>query len=401
LIEALRISNFRSVKRQVVKVAPITVFYGPNSSGKSSFLYAMAVFKNIALNPNQQPLGFFNVGFANLGDFERVVYDHKKRDFISFEITSHTPDTTLRYEISIREAEGKFKLTTEGKVNISLELTCSYPYPLNARDQKELEFEGKGFTITWNGVTAEVTPKEQSPESVQTSKELSELLNKPLEDIRRSEFVPLKRGFSKPNYNPVPLTPLLLGEDEVATYLANNMFLQGKVSTNLEKVLDREFRVHVIPGTALFSMFTIEKPSGTTVDVINDGFGVNQVIWLLAKSLRDDVDLVCLEEPEIHLHPSAVRKLAEALTDLATKGSKRFMITTHSEVLLTAILGLISKGKIKPEDFSCYLTSKSDVETKLEHQEINEEGQVEGGLKSFVETELEDVRAFLETKKLN
>ncbi|MDV3278228.1 MAG: AAA family ATPase [Nitrososphaerales archaeon] len=394
----MKISNFRSVKSQTVSVAPITVFYGPNSTGKSSFLYAMAVFRNIALNPNQQPLGFFNVGFANLGDFERVVHDHKQRNFISFEIESEQSEVKLRYEASIRGTEGKFRLTADGALKLALEVPCTFPYPLNGRDQKDIEYDGKTLNVSWNGVTATVTPKDQSPESVQTATTVNELLNRPIEELRRTEFVPLKRGFSKPNYNPVPLTPLLLGEDEVATYLANNMFLQGKVSTFLEKILDREFRVHVIPGTASFSMFTIEKPGGTTVDVINDGFGVNQVIWLLAKSLRDDVDLVCLEEPEIHLHPSAVRKLAQGIAELAKKGTKRFIITTHSEVLLTAILGMVSQNRLRPEDISCYLTSKDEVETRLERQKIEADGQVEGGLRSFVEAELEDVTAFLSPK---
>lgn len=398
MIATLTVKNFRSVKSQIVNIAPITVFYGPNSTGKSSFLYAIAVFRNIALNPNQQPLGFFNVGFANLGDFERVVYEHRKRDFISFEIETVQAETKLKYGVSIHETEGKFKLTADGKFKLSLELSCTFPYPLNGRDQKDVEYDGIALNVSWNGVTATVTPKDQSPESVQAATHLSETLNRPIEELRRAEFIPLKRGFSKPSYNPVPMTPLLLSEDEVATYLANNMYLQGKVSTTLEKILNREFRVHVTPGTASFSMFTIEKPSGTTVDVINDGFGVNQVIWLLAKSLRDDADLVCLEEPEIHLHPSAVRKLAGEIAELAKAGAKRFMVTTHNEVSLTAILGMVARNQLRPEDISFYLSSKEGDETKLELQKIGADGQVEGGLKSFVEAELEDVKAFLSSK---
>jgi predicted ATPase len=398
MIKSVALTNFRSVKEQMIDVAPITVFYGPNSSGKSSFLYSIAVFRNIALNPNQQPLGFFNVGFANLGDFERVVYDHKQRASISFSIEVEQSDVTLKYEVSMRGTEGKFRLSAKGKMNVEIELSCSFPYPLNGVTKKDFEYDGRQLTVTWNGVTANVIPKEQSPESVQAGTNASTILNRPVEELRRTEFVPLKRGFTKPTYGSVPLTPLLLTEDEVATYLANSTFIPGKLSLILERVLDREFRVQVPPGTAIFSMLTVEKPHGTVVDVINDGFGVNQVIWLLAKTLRDDADLVCLEEPEIHLHPSAVSKLVRELALMTKKGSKKFMITTHSEVLMTALLAMVAKSQLQPSDLAIYLTKKEETETKLERQSISENGQVKGGLKSFVEGELEDVKAFLSAK---
>ena len=58
----MEIRNFRSVKEQNIDLRPITVVYGPNAAGKSSVLYALLTLKNIVLNPNQNPGGFFNFG---------------------------------------------------------------------------------------------------------------------------------------------------------------------------------------------------------------------------------------------------------------------------------------------------------------------------------------------------
>jgi len=60
----LAIKNFRSIKEQVIELAPINVVYGPNGAGKSSLLYSLLTLKNVVLNPNQQPGGFFNYVFA-------------------------------------------------------------------------------------------------------------------------------------------------------------------------------------------------------------------------------------------------------------------------------------------------------------------------------------------------
>lgn len=397
MINSFRVTNFRSIKDLKIKIAPITVIYGHNSTGKSSLLYSLCVLRNIVLNPNQQPLAFFNLTFANLGGFEKVVFDHRKGNFIGFENEVKKDNTELKYEVQIRGTEGKFTLKVDGEIKAEFIVATSFPYPLNQQDQKTIELNGKLFNVTWNGIISKVTPAEQTPELLEKAKKIAELLNSPIEVLRRMDFIPLKRGFTKPNYSPVALTPLLLAEDEVATTLANDIYLQGKLSTYLERILDREFRIHVPPGVAMFSLYTVEKPLGLTVDVINDGFGVNQVIWLLAKCLRD-VDLVCIEEPEIHLHPTAVRKLAKAIVHMVKHESKRFIISTHSESFVTALLSLISEDELKPEELSCYLSKRERKETVLEHQQVEEGGQIKGGLASFMEAELEDLKTFLKAR---
>lgn len=398
MIKSLKIKNFRSIRNQKVKIAPITVIYGHNGTGKSSILYSLFVFRNIVLNPNQQPLAFFNLIFANLGNFKKVVFDHREKNIIEFEIGVEKENSEIKYGITMHKNKGKFTLKAYGNFKSEVKVDMSFPYPLNIQDKTVIGLNEETFDLVWNGVTAQVTPKEPTPESLEKARNVMELLNSPVESLRRIDFVPLKRGFTKFNYSPVSLTPLLLSEDEVATTLVNDIYLQGRLSTYLERMFNRDFRIHVPPGTAMFSLYTVEKPLGLTVEVVNDGFGVNQVIWLLAKCLRDDIDLVCIEEPEIHLHPKAVRKLAHIIVQMYKDESKRFIITTHSEPFVLALLSLVSEGKLKPEELSCYLTKREKKETTLEHQQVVEGGQIKGGLTSFMEAELEDLTTFLKLR---
>ena len=133
-------------------------------------------------------------------------------------------------------------------------------------------------------------------------------------------------------------------------------------------------------------------------ELVNDGYGVNRAAWLLALALHDETKWMCIEEPETHLHPSAVRKLARTFVEIMRNEDKRFLLTTHSEVLVLALLSEVARGNLLPNEVAFYLTTKEGKETKYERQEVNELGQVEGGLSSFMEGEMEDIAAFFEQK---
>jgi AAA15 family ATPase/GTPase len=82
MLKRIRIKNLRSIREQEIEVAPITVLYGPNGSGKSTLLHALAILRNVVVNPAQPLDGFFNLSFANFGGFEQVVYDHNPEEQI-------------------------------------------------------------------------------------------------------------------------------------------------------------------------------------------------------------------------------------------------------------------------------------------------------------------------------
>jgi hypothetical protein len=384
----LWVKNFRAIREQELDIAPITVLYGMNGTGKSSVLYAMLTLKNIVLNPNQPVDAFFGYGFLGLGNFKAVVFDHNDREPIKLVLMVGAGKEAVLYAVHLNPNSGEFYLLAEPSLRMILSVT--FPYPANAHEEKGWN----GFRVVWNGLLVQVEPTNITSETKKQAEILARRLNQPIELVRTTDIVPLRRGFSKPYYGAVSLSPLLVSEDEVATLLATDPYLPGKVSVYLERIVGHSLYYHAQLGTAIFTLNTVDRTTGMTCELVNEGFGVNHLVFLLTKALRSDVRIVCIEEPEIHLHPSTQRKLAQALVDIAQNENKHFIITTHSETFLMALLAEVARGRLAPEQLACYWAVKKGKEAQFERQQVNEQGQIEGGLASFMEGELEDLKAF-------
>lgn len=388
----LHVRNFRSIRKlDTLEVAPLTVLYGANGAGKSSLIYSLLTFKNIVLNPNQMPNGFFNYIFANLGDYEAVVFDHNNDNSIEMSIDLVYDEVSVHYEVTVKKSTGRFGLwlSTEAGRIVEMYLDVTFPYALNQNSTLTFNYDNVEYVVNWNGVVAQV--QSLSP-LLEEDGDMAAVLNAPAELLRKTRVVPLKRGFSKPHYSSVSVSPLMITEDEVATYLSNNKYLVPKLSRYLEQIVGRDFRINYQPGTSVFSLDSTDRTTGLASELVNEGFGVNQIVHFLAVCLHPDSKVICVEEPEIHLHPTAVRRLAQALAEISNDEGKTFLISTHSEAFLSALLTSVAQGNLSPSQIACYYVHKAGKSASFERQRVSEKGQIEGGLTSFLEGELEDIR---------
>ena len=421
----LHIKNFRSIRQLDLEIAPITVLYGHNGTGKSSVLYAPLTLRNIVVNPNQEVSGFFNYGFTSLGQFEEVVFDHNPNNELELGIVLEAAPVTLLdqygmetggynvvidYRITcLNDSTGslQFKIVLhnwDGGTQTSIDLMREVIFPDRKSNYELIKVKDSEKTFTWNGISANevaLNPGDEwfhaNPHEMMSK--AIEYINLPMDKLQQVSFVPLGRGFFQPVYSlqygygdPV----ITHSEQEVTSLLANDQYLEYKIGQYLEQILNKDFRVRGQIGSDNFSLNSFDKRTGVGALLVNEGFGVNQLVHLLAEVLHPNAGIVCIEEPEIHLHPTAIRRLARALADIVREEpSRHLVISTHSEQFIMSLLALVAERKYSSDDLAMYLVTKEGEESEFHRQQVNENGQVEGGLSSFMEGELEDMKAIL------
>ena len=386
MITKLHIRNFRSIKSADLELGKITVLTGANNSGKSSFIYALLALKNIINNPNQSIDNFLTLPFINLGGFEQTVFNKNKESNIGLGVTIRDNEWEITYDIQFNPQSSLITLLINEPTQQEYHIEVAFPYAANKYEQIDLLVDGKNVRIAWNGFTANI-------------QEITPILlyfltpfQLPVNTFSEVDFVPIRRGFTKPFFGNVPLQSQISSEEEIATLLAIDRELSGKVAHYLEKIVDRSFSVYHTPGTANFYLQTRDKDTGFTSDLVNEGLGTNQLVTILAKVLQSKNKFICIDEPEIHLHPTIIDKLVSVLIEIAEQEDKQFLVSTHSEHFITSLLTSVVKKEIKGEDVKVYYLTREGKETKTEFQPINNDGQIEGGLKNFYASELDNLK---------
>jgi predicted ATPase len=406
MIAKLSLSNFRSIRDSELPLGKITVLTGLNNSGKSSIIYGLLALKNVVLNPNQSLDSLLNLGFINLGGFEQAVYFKKENSTIALGIHVLEEQIASQYTASLSKNDSVLSLNVSMPYPLSVSLDVTFPYSGYKTADAHVSGPFGSVGVTWDGISSrvEVQPLARGEFRIgeivldknqqEALRGLSRSLNVAVEELRAVDFIPLRRGFTKPSYSSVPMQPQLINEDELATLLAANRDLEAKVAHYLEQMIGRTFSVRPLIGTANFNLQSRDRSTGFVCDLVNEGFGTNQLVTIMAKALREEMHTICIEESEIHLHPELMDKLVDVFVNISQEEGKSFIISTHSEHIVLSLLNEVAKNRIKPEDVCIYYLSKDGKETKIERQEVNEKGQVKGGLRGFYEAELKQVKEF-------
>ncbi len=385
----------------------ITVLTGANNSGKSSVLYGLMVLQDFVYNPNQSLENLFALPFINLGGFEETVCNMdnvsmQNPNYIKLGVTYSTykvETSEMQYHLSIGKDRTTVNMKSEeGPFKFNANLHIGLPYTGNIfREFKAQNEETEDFAnFKWNGLQATID-RSTSQLSNLFENDLSVALNSPIGKIFSIDFIPISRGFTKPHYNLVPINGTINSEEEIATMLKTGKYLinDNKINYYLEQISQRIIDTPKGAAPGLFSIIAKNTNTGRQNYLVNEGSGTNQLVTLLTKIFQFNKELICIDEPEIHLHPSMIRKLAGAFVAASTDSQemKQFLVSTHSEHFVQALLTNVAQRKIKPEDVKIYHLTMTENGTKIEAQKVNEKGQVEGGLSHFYEAELSDLKS--------
>ena len=111
-----------------------------------------------------------------------------------------------------------------------------------------------------------------------------------------------------------------------------------------------------------------DKRTKTQVTLADVGYGINQILPVIIEGVASqEGSILCVEQPEIHLHPRLQANIADLMIDtIADKreGNKQWIVETHSELLILRLQRRIREGKIKPEDISVLYVDPNDESTE-------------------------------------
>ncbi len=136
---------------------------------------------------------------------------------------------------------------------------------------------------------------------------------------------------------------------------------------------------------------------GNAVNLIDVGYGVSQVLPIIVDCLRgEEGGTFLLQQPEVHLHPSAQAALGSFLGVLAKEQRKRFVIETHSDYLVDRIrMDIRDRKGITPKDVSLLYFERRNGEAHIHELALDDQGNIldpPPGYRSFF---LEEERRFL------
>ena len=444
MLKQLRIQNFKGWKDTgTIRLAPISLFFGANSSGKSSIGQFLMMLKQTVESPDRKAV--FYPGGKNsavqLGSYQEMVFhrdpenkiafdyrwslteDLKFKDPLSGQIFSGDElDFSAEVELSdstknlLQVAEFKYRLLKKDTQSLSIDLSRKSDkreYAASAEQyslvRKKMRAWALKDVVRFYGFPDEVVAYYQNADFVQD-------LNLAHEKLFNSIFYlgPLRTKAER-LYTWGGITPESVGfagENTVAAILAardrkislgykkREKPLEEIIALKLKEMsLIEDFRV--IPISEQRQEYEVKvrtKGSKDWVDLPDVGFGISQVLPVLVQCFYAPAgSIILMEQPEIHLHPNAQSALADVMIDVINSrenGADRniqIVIETHSEHFLRRLQRRIAEDSVPKEKVSAYFANIAKTPATLEPLKIDIFGNIQNWPENFFGDEMGDI----------
>jgi len=441
MFTSLHIQNFKSwADTGEMRMAPITGFFGTNSSGKTAILQFILMLKQTVESSDRNRilhLGGDQYSYVDLGTNYNISHRHRLPEKIKFSfewVPKKSPPenkVNLVTELDIREYTSSLKF--KSAINID-------------NDQIDLEFFTYSFKVSdnqWNHVGINslhqllldghfLNDCVEREWAAFSNIELSfQLINnyKVQHTQAMPSFVIFNLGnlvFSYTNLfvNTYYLAPLRefpkrtylwsgehpqdvgkFGELTVAALLASRK-TDPNVEISVAKALKdlgliHSFRLQPIAENRRdYEILVQRSPNSPEVLITDVGFGVSQILPVLVLCYYvPKGSTVILEQPEIHLHPSVQAKLADIFIDAIKTRNIQIIIESHSEHLLRRLQRRIAEAKdgFTNQDAALYFCDMTDDGTsQLVPLELDTYGNINNYPQDFFGDEMGDLVAMTE-----
>ena len=437
-MHAITIENFRCFReKQTARLAPLTLLVGENSTGKTSFLALLRALDDLAHNT----IPDFKRPPYDLGSFDEIVHYRGGRggraETFCAEVAAPPASDSSQDEWRLIVKFGKkgtapvpvYQRVSLGKVGdksnqedtwIAVDFQSS---SIKVGTKRGAWDVSKGDTLQRDRVSLRGTllslcaaetpsklinvckPEEDSPNVIAGDMQDWQPLMReiPAQSPRafasaavrsqpRRTYDPARSAIDpEGHYVPMFLAELSSQQSEVWSKLKQGLENFGQSSGLFDEIKIRHFdkRSHSSPFQVQVKKSGKMGTKGPWRNLMDVGHGVSQALPIITELLRENAEQrrssnsrprqFLLQQPEVHLHPSAQAALGSLFCQVA--GPKRQLIVeTHSDYLIDRVCMDVRDGVsgLKPEDVSILFFERRGLDVRIHSLRLDEQGNVSG-----------------------
>jgi hypothetical protein len=435
MLKSIRLKNFKLHEDTLIDAAPITVFIGPNNTGKSSIFQALLLLRQAASRndrllcqssageiPPQEPYEYSPQRIVDLGRFEEIRGRSGNDIHVEFSGSVRAgmsaigfEETSLTARLQVRDNQ---LVSHDGSMDV-LGTKASWRFVQGAPSERVILSLGEvayvlqvldTFQLTGPGGYQGARPGTER-ETLLLYNDTSRLLGTtPSKLLASLHLVYALRGFEEwgyviTEYPPAAVELMTLHDRAVA--LPNALAASRRLKERFSELLGKMPQIsidsidfEVVPGKRLKIW---AKHAGNDLGetlFVNEGTGANQIPFIFVPILLTPPnETILFSEPEAHLHPKGQCDLTRMLLTIAKKENVQFFIETHSEHVLHAILNAIAKHEWEPSQVAIFSFENVNGTAKATPLEVDKQGGVKGGLPGFFDQSLDELTEYLEALK--
>lgn len=445
MLTEIQIKNFKAWRDTgPIRLAPLTIIFGTNSSGKSSLGHLLLALKQtmqLADRKRSLHLGDDN-SQIDLGTFEDCIHGHDLNNSLEFSLRwKLMPPLVVKNPIDIKEIYRGDELKLSSKLHAdkaNQPQTTSFSYQLIDADKDVLSVNHEKNSaiskLDSNPLKLQLAIGRKWP--FEAPEKFYRFADRSLLRFQNADFLaefPLQTEkllerlyFLGPLRTPArrvyqwsgdtPPDVGAQGESTIAALLA---------AKDQKRMLNRKHRGRTFPfdtfiaqwlmdlgiihsfevqplaeGRKEYEVLVKTHEKSHKVKLTDVGVGVSQVLPALVQAFYAPPNsTVWMEQPEIHLHPMAQSNLADLLISAVQSyensepRNTQLIIETHSEHLLSRLQRRIAEGVIRVEDVAVYFVNRKDADAEMEPLRLDMFGEIENWPKNFFGDEMADIAA--------